>query len=165
MAEYRKLVEEGASDRVHRAWRRSSGSTARRPSSERRSSEAEALVSEWSGPPDVDAALDFYTELVDLVQGRIQQGRGCSRTAAEALHQVLAGLWAEIEEDRDRLLVEFELVGQPRQYVTPGGDRCSSRRPTLPPRLLDDRMDPEPLAKPGPKPSCRSTRRAPQISA
>jgi hypothetical protein len=43
-----------------------------------RIAEAEAIVSEWTAPPDVDAALDFYTGLLDLVQGKVRQARGTS---------------------------------------------------------------------------------------
>jgi hypothetical protein len=31
------------------------------------------VVSEWSSPPDLDAALDYYGQLVDQVKGRIQK--------------------------------------------------------------------------------------------
>jgi hypothetical protein len=48
---------------------------------------------------------------------------------------VVAGLWAEVEEDRERLLVEFELVGIVDEHP------LFKKRPTLPPRHLDDRMD------------------------
>ncbi len=34
--------------------------------------EAEAVVSECTGAPRVDAALDFNRGLVDLVQGRVK---------------------------------------------------------------------------------------------
>jgi hypothetical protein len=46
---------------------------------------------------------------VDLVQRRVRKADG-ARALNEGLSTVVAGLWAEIEEDRDRLLVEFELV-------------------------------------------------------
>ena len=104
-----------------------------------RHAEIEAQIAEWSGPPDVDAALDFYTELVDLVQGRIKQAEGAAELR-RALSMVVAGLWAEIESDRERLLVEFELVGQPESML-PGGVPIApelKHRPTLPPRPLDD---------------------------
>jgi hypothetical protein len=71
MAEYRKLVEEGATtariaaEEVERIDRE-------RALQEQAIREAEAILGEWSGPPDVDAVLDFHGELVDLVQGRIR---------------------------------------------------------------------------------------------
>ena len=47
---------------------------------------AEAVVSEWSGPRDVDAALDYYGELAELVQGRIEKAEGASELRAGAGH-------------------------------------------------------------------------------
>ena len=38
--------------------------------------EAEAVVSEWSGPPDMDAALDFYNEIVATLQGLLASAGG-----------------------------------------------------------------------------------------
>lgn len=72
--------------------------------------QAEALASEWSGPPDVDAALDFYEGLVDAIEGRIKQTSGIEELN-QALASVLAGLWCELDPDRDheRLLVQFAL--------------------------------------------------------
>ena len=134
------------------------------------------MVSEWTGPPDVDAALDFYDGLVELVQGRIAATAN-ARELNDALSTVVAGLWCEIEEEagfthdpnavilevRDgkfepkehpivgppsaRLLVEFELVGQPKMVLpwlgSDGEKIVEYNRPTLPPRRLDDRMEPE----------------------
>jgi hypothetical protein len=40
--------------------------------------QAEAVLSEWSSPPEVDAALDFYSGLVELIQGRIQKAEGAA---------------------------------------------------------------------------------------
>jgi hypothetical protein len=57
-----------------------------------------------------------------------------------ALGQVLAGLWAEVEPERDRLRVEFELRA-PTEQRLPGGEPLMpmfASRPTLPPRRLDD---------------------------
>ena len=112
----------------------------------RRIEEGEAVVSEHTGPPDVDEVLDFYNRLVDHVHGRIEKADG-ARELNDALSTVVAGLWAEIEEDRERLLVEFELVGE-WKHTLPGGVPILPelrRRPMLPPRHLDDRMEPEPL--------------------
>jgi hypothetical protein len=72
--------------------------------------EAEAVLAEWELPPDVDAALDYYTALVDLVQGRIRRATGAS-DVNDALKGILAGMWCELDPDREhkRLLVEFAL--------------------------------------------------------
>jgi Recombinase zinc beta ribbon domain len=155
MAEYRKQVEDGAStariaaEEVERIDRD-------RALLDQAIREAEAVVEEHAGPPDVDAGLDFYNRLVDHVQGRIRKAEG-ARALNEALGMVVSGMWAEIEEDRERLLVEFELVGE-FEHRLPGGVPILpefQRRPTLPPRFLDDRMDPEPLVKPTPSPPSR----------
>jgi DNA invertase Pin-like site-specific DNA recombinase len=143
LAEYRKLVDMGATaarialEEVERIDRE-------RVEQERLIEETQAVLDEWSGPPDVDAALDFYNGLVGFVQGRIQKADGLG-ALNQALQQVLAGLWCEIEEYRERILVEFELV-KPRSYP-PGGVEFVERRPSLAPRLLLDRMPPEPLSQ------------------
>ena len=63
-----------------------------------RIAEAEAMAGEWSAPPDVDAALDFYNRLVDAIQGRIEQAADV-QALNQALASVLAGLWCELERD------------------------------------------------------------------
>jgi DNA invertase Pin-like site-specific DNA recombinase len=164
---YRQLLDEGAStaplalEEVERIDRE-------RSEQEHAIEQAEAVVSEWSGAPDVDAALDFYNGLVEFVQGRIQKAEG-ARELHDSLSTVVAALWAEMEEDRERLLVEFELL------------RWRDGKHFLPPRALDDRLLPEspwrereiacemerameradrtpwPLSKPGPTPSYRTS--------
>ena len=79
--------------------------------------QGEAVVSEWEGPPDVDAALDFYGELVDLVQGRIKQASGAA-DLNRALRQVLAGLWVAVEDNR--LEADFQLRVQDHDTATNG---------------------------------------------
>jgi hypothetical protein len=64
-------------------------------------------VSEWTGPPDPDAILEFNTELVAVIEGKARKARAEELNAA--LREVLAGIWVEFETDRDRLLAEFEL--------------------------------------------------------
>jgi DNA invertase Pin-like site-specific DNA recombinase len=105
LAEYRRLVADGASvarialEEVERI-------DGEHAALQRQIAEGEAVLAEWAGPPDVDAALDFYGELVDLVQGRINQARGAAELN-RALGQVLAGLWMEL--DGDRLKAGFRL--------------------------------------------------------
>jgi hypothetical protein len=102
--------------------------------------EAEAVATEWSGPPDVDAALDFYNGLVDAIQGRIKQAPGVQELN-EALASVLAGLWCELDPDRDyeRLLVQFALHA-PRDVTLEDGTPAVFRqeREWLPPAMADD---------------------------
>jgi site-specific DNA recombinase len=152
VAQYRKLVDEHkttaplALEEVERI-------DQQRAEQEQAIQEAEAVVGEFSGPPDVDAALDFYGQLVDLVQGRIQKAEG-ARELNETLSTVVAGLWAEIEDDGERLVVEFELV-EPREYLPDGqptwerrlGDALARRRPVLPPiSTREHPSEPKPLA-------------------
>jgi DNA invertase Pin-like site-specific DNA recombinase len=105
--------------------------------------EAEAVLSEFSAPPDVDAALDFYNELVDVVTGRIERA-----TSAEALNaalaSVLSGLWCELDPDHDnrRLLVRFALRAPERPIRlldgTPLLPELDSGQRWLPPVTVND---------------------------
>jgi DNA invertase Pin-like site-specific DNA recombinase len=147
LAVYERLVAEDDS-KAYIAMETVERIDAERADQEHLIGQAEARLSEWSGPPDVDAALDFYSALVDHVQGRIRRAEGV-RALHDALSTVVAGLWCEIEPERERLLVEFELVGvDHRDDRLPGGvpilPECR-HRPTLPPRYLGDHMDPEVL--------------------
>jgi DNA invertase Pin-like site-specific DNA recombinase len=92
---------------------------AKREAQANRIAEAEAVVAEWTAPPNIDATLDFYSDLVDLVQGRVSKAIGV-RELNDALRGVLAGLWCEIEPERDRLLVQFELREQPAVKLPDG---------------------------------------------
>jgi DNA invertase Pin-like site-specific DNA recombinase len=73
-----------------------------------RITEAEAVLSEWTSSPDVNDALEFYDRLSDHVLGRLKQADGVVELN-EALSGVLAGLWCEIDQDRQRLLVRFAM--------------------------------------------------------
>ncbi|MFL5782437.1 MAG: recombinase family protein [Thermoleophilaceae bacterium] len=117
--------------------------------------EAEAVLSEWSQPPDMDAALDFYAGLTDLVRGRVTRADGAQALNA-ALHDVLEGIWFEIEPDRDRLLAEFELRGQPQTMLPDGAQLPAGfkqQRPTLPPILRGAPIDPVAVLPASNKPS------------
>jgi DNA invertase Pin-like site-specific DNA recombinase len=93
-----------------------------RESQAQRIEEAESMLAEWTSPAGVDEALDFYSALTELVQGRVKQAQGV-RPLNEALSALLAGMWAEIRDGR--LLVEFELrtpLGStPRAFWTTSG--------------------------------------------
>jgi DNA invertase Pin-like site-specific DNA recombinase len=105
VAEFRRQVAEGrstayiASEEVERIDRE-------RDAQQQAITEAEAIIAEWSGPPDVDAALDYYGEIVDLVRGRIARAEG-AEALNRALAQVLTGLWIGL--DGDELHADFEL--------------------------------------------------------
>lgn len=124
--------------------------------------QAEAVVGEWTGPPDVDAALDFYNGLVDFVTGHVQHARGAVELH-RALSQVLTGLWAEVEPERDRLLVEFELNGHDWRHDTlASGTQIApelAHRPTLPPASMSyEPFEPLRAAIPDASPWCTTTR-------
>lgn len=105
MAEYRRLVADG--DRLARyALEEVERIDCQREEQEHVIAQAQSVVSEWQGPPDMDAALDFYRSIVDLVEGRVRTARGAPELN-QALHRVVAGLWAEV--DGDRLHAEFSL--------------------------------------------------------
>jgi hypothetical protein len=154
--EYRRLVDEG--DRLARlALEEVERIDVERADQERAVVEAEAVLSEWSQPPDVDAALDFYAGLVDLIRGRVKRADGAQALNA-ALHDVVEGIWFEIEPDRERLLAEFELRGQPAPTL-PGGvpvpAEFRQQRPTLPPMRYDvplHLVEPDGSAKPDASP-------------
>jgi DNA invertase Pin-like site-specific DNA recombinase len=74
----------------------------------RRIQETEAMLSEWEDAPDVDAVHDYYDRLVEAVLRRIDSTDEVEQLN-ETLCSVLAGLWVEVEPDRERLLVEFAL--------------------------------------------------------
>lgn len=61
--------------------------------------EAEAVVGEWSGPPDFDAALDWYGGLVELVRGRVAAAQGV-RELNTALSSVIASIAMELVDGR-----------------------------------------------------------------
>ncbi|WP_205697473.1 recombinase family protein [Conexibacter sp. SYSU D00693] len=54
-----------------------------------RVAEAEARVGEWTAEPDVNAALDYYNEIVDLIEGRVAKARGAAELNV-ALRDLLA---------------------------------------------------------------------------
>jgi hypothetical protein len=62
--------------------------------------DAEARIAEWAADPDIDAALDYYNQIVDAIHGRIQKAEGITEVN-RALASVLAGLWCELDPERD----------------------------------------------------------------
>lgn len=60
--------------------------------------EAEQRLADWPIAPDIDAALDFYNELRDAVQGRIAHARSANELNL-ALRDVLQGAWLSIHPD------------------------------------------------------------------
>jgi DNA invertase Pin-like site-specific DNA recombinase len=54
-----------------------------------RVAEAEARVGEWTAEPDVNAALDYYNGIVDLIEGRVAKAKGAAELNV-ALRDLLA---------------------------------------------------------------------------
>jgi hypothetical protein len=59
--------------------------------------EAEQRLAEWE-TPDVDAALDYYSELRDAIAGRVERAQSV-RDLNAALRTVLEGVWLNTVED------------------------------------------------------------------
>jgi DNA invertase Pin-like site-specific DNA recombinase len=83
---------------------------AQRDSSREEIADAEAALGEWTGTLDSDAVLDFYTGIVDLVQGRIAKARGIDEVNA-ALHDSLAGVWLRFDGEALRAEVRLRPSG------------------------------------------------------
>jgi hypothetical protein len=118
---------------------------ARRTSPNSTSLDSEAVLAEWVPPPNLNAAMEFYAELLDLVQGRVQKAHG-SKELNEALASVLAALWCGIEDGR--LHVEFELRDQ-LDVVMPDDPVLPQERPDrdwLPPIELSSKPGPTPYS-------------------
>lgn len=142
-AEYRKMISDG--DRLARlALEQVDRLDHDRANQQSAVAEAEAVVAEFEVPVDLDAALDFYNGLVDLVRNRVPTAEGAAELNG-VLHQVLAGIWFDLDTERERLLAEFQLRTPP-QYRLPGGvpidPAFDSERMSLPPQSCDARMDP-----------------------
>ena len=91
---------------------------------------AESVAAEWT--TDVAPTVSYYEDVADALRERLRRAEGAQAMNA-TLRSVLAALWAEVEEDRERLLVEFELR-EPTEYLLAGTKPIFARRPTLPPR-------------------------------
>ena len=85
-AEYRKMVE-ADDDLARYALEEVQRIDAEREAQSKVIAQAEAVVSEWTGPPDLGAALDFYRGLTDLVNGKGRKARG-AKELNDALHGV-----------------------------------------------------------------------------
>jgi DNA invertase Pin-like site-specific DNA recombinase len=77
-----------------------------------RISDAEAALGEWTGSIDSNAVLDFYTGIVDLVNGKIAKANGITEINA-ALHDSLAGVWLRIDGEALRAEVSLRPSGDP----------------------------------------------------
>jgi hypothetical protein len=118
---------------------------AKREAQQHRVIDAEAVLAEWAPPPNLNAALEFYSELLDLVRGRVQKAQG-AKELNEALASVLVGLWCWIEDAW--LHVEFELRNPP-EMILPADPVLPQERPDgdwLPPVELSSKPGPNPYS-------------------
>jgi len=99
--------------------------------------QAEQHLSAWE-TPDVDAALDYYTELRDAIAGRVQQAQSV-RDLNAALRTVLEGIWLHTVQDEELgpvLIAQFVLRADERAGRPP--DISLATRVEHWRRLLDD---------------------------
>ena len=127
---------------------------------------------EWTAEPDVNAALDYYNGIVDLIEGRIQKAQG-----AAALNVALRDLLASVSVDLvpgDEYDYVAEVLDLPRD---PNPERAQLIRAIYTIRAARaDRRAASPcgatrtlrLSRRCPRPSCtssRSARRSPVLEA
>jgi hypothetical protein len=117
----------------------------------------------------MDAALDYYSQIVDVVQGRIHGAQG-ARELNAALASVVAGMWMRLESASERHPdVDVEALRRQvrrRPRVTSIGplrlaDPEDALRDDLPDRLLVEfaLRDPRPAVLPGGVPIMPELRR------
>jgi DNA invertase Pin-like site-specific DNA recombinase len=127
LAEYRRLVDEGRSvayvalEEVERV-------DAERDSLQHAIAEAEAVLQEWGAGPDVDAALDYYIAIRDVIDGKVRAAQGVKELNA-SLSTVIAGIWMRLEDGR--LTAEFELRPSPHYDSTRHRTSLPGRDPIL----------------------------------
>jgi hypothetical protein len=105
---------------------------------ERELAEAEARVAEWTAEPDVDAAIDHYAEVYELINGRLAHAHGAAEVN-EGLRELLASMSVDVRGDL--IVVKFTLRDDERTLV-----RLAPLRPVRRP------------VKVGRRPSCTTTR-------
>ena len=100
--------------------------------------QAEQRLSEWE-TPDVDAALDYYTELRDAISGRVQQARSV-RDLNAALRNVLEGIWlhAVVDDELGQVLIAQFVLRSDEQAGRPPDISLATRVDHWR-RLLDER--------------------------
>ena len=69
--------------------------------------DAEARAAEWTGTASVDATLDYYNAVVDLIDGKVKEAHG-AREVNVALASMIRGIWMAVANGR--LRAEFQLL-------------------------------------------------------
>ena len=107
-----RLLDEGDHDLAARALRELARIEADLADHTRAVELAEQRLADWDAP-DVDAALDYYTELREAIGGRVRNAKSV-RDLNASLRTVLEGVWLSIlhdDEIGDTLVAEFALRG------------------------------------------------------
>lgn len=100
--------------------------------SERTIADAQALVAEWDGASDLEAAAETYSEVQALAHGGIAQARG-AQAVSEALREVLSGMWLAWDPVAERVLGELTPCALSRPpLLSPPGRWPTSSRPRKP---------------------------------
>jgi hypothetical protein len=136
-AQHDRLLDEGDVELGAGALREVTRIELERDEQARSLTQAEQHLSAWE-TPDVDAALDYYTELRDAIAGRVQQAQSV-RDLNAALRTVLEGIWLHTVQDEELgpvLIAQFVLRADERARRPP--DISLATRVEHWRRLLDD---------------------------
>jgi DNA invertase Pin-like site-specific DNA recombinase len=101
-----KLLDDGDDETAAAALRKAESTRTEYAAAHDSIEAAEAKLADWSTVPDVDAALDAYTELSDAVQGRL---RGSKSVAELRAHLRATMAEARLEYDGGELVGAFIL--------------------------------------------------------
>ena len=109
-AQHDRLLDDGDEDLAAAALREVTRIDAERDDHARLLAQAEQRLAEWQAP-DLDAALDYYTELRDAIAGKVQRAQSVHDLNG-ALRTVLEGVWLHTVDDHELgqvLLAHFVL--------------------------------------------------------
>jgi DNA invertase Pin-like site-specific DNA recombinase len=96
-----RLLDEGEDAAADAALRDLAAIDAAVEAQERAAADAESRAAEWQAEPSLDAALDFYNGIVELIGGRVRRASGGAELNA-ALRDALAGVWLEMTPEHFR---------------------------------------------------------------
>src|SRR4051794_10893037 len=109
-AQHDRLLDDADEELAAAALRELSRIDAERDDHTRSLAQAEQRLAEWRAP-DLDAALDYYTELRDAIAGKVQQAQSVHDLNG-TLRTVLEGVWLHIVDDDELgevLIAQFVL--------------------------------------------------------
>lgn len=114
-AQHDRLLDQGDDQLAAAALREVTRIELERDEHARSLTHAEQHLTDWQ-TPDVDAALDYYTELRDAIAGRVKSAQSI-RDLNAALRTVLEGIWLHTVHDQDLgpiLIAQFVLRADER---------------------------------------------------